>query len=63
MRNRRSPHPRRFAFNVGAGFALFLALWGIGLVRFADSIPDRVPDAYTQTDAIVVLTGGSHRLA
>lgn len=63
MRGRRASRPHRFAVGVGIGVALFLVLWGIGLVRFADSIPERVPDAYTQTDAIIVLTGGTHRLA
>ena len=46
-------------------FALvFLAvLWGIGLVYFVGSIPHRVADIDTITDAIVVLTGGSERLS
>jgi uncharacterized SAM-binding protein YcdF (DUF218 family) len=39
------------------------ALWSVGLIRFARSIPDDVADASTATDAIVVLTGGSERLA
>jgi uncharacterized SAM-binding protein YcdF (DUF218 family) len=38
-------------------------VWGLGLFRFADEIPTTVADAETQTDAIVVLTGGSGRLA
>lgn len=37
--------------------------WGAGLLEFAASIPRRVADANRQTDAIVVLTGGSERLA
>ena len=37
-------------------------LWGIGLVRFVNDIPDRVTDATTRTGAIVVLTGGSGRV-
>jgi uncharacterized SAM-binding protein YcdF (DUF218 family) len=36
--------------------------WGYGLVRFAATIPEDVADPATQTDAIVVLTGGSERL-
>ena len=43
---------------VGAG-----ASWGAGLVRFAGAIPAEVPDGVSHTDAIVVLTGGSERLA
>lgn len=44
------------------GFAV-LASWSIGLIRFADAIPDEVSDSATTTDAIVVLTGGSERVA
>jgi uncharacterized SAM-binding protein YcdF (DUF218 family) len=35
----------------------------VGLVRFAHNIPDEVADSVTTTDAIVVLTGGSERVA
>lgn len=45
-----------------AGLILAGAVWGWGLLKFADLIPDRVADAATRTDAIVVLTGGSGRL-
>ena len=38
------------------------AVWSFGLFRFADAIPERVEDAATRTDGIVVLTGGSRRL-
>ncbi|MGH6933656.1 MAG: YdcF family protein [Dongiaceae bacterium] len=41
---------------------LALAVWLAGLVYFAASIPGRVRDRETATDAIVVLTGGSERL-
>ncbi len=37
--------------------------WGAGLVRFAGAIPVEVTDRVSHTDAIVVLTGGSERLA
>ncbi len=58
---------RRFS---GSGFFLKLLLagivvavvWAFGLFRFADAIPERVEDAATRTDGIVVLTGGSRRL-
>jgi uncharacterized SAM-binding protein YcdF (DUF218 family) len=38
------------------------AIWLGGLVRFASEIPDAVADPDSQTDAIVVLTGGSQRI-
>jgi uncharacterized SAM-binding protein YcdF (DUF218 family) len=58
---------RRFS---GSGFFFKLllagmvaaAVWSFGLFRFADAIPERVEDAATRTDGIVVLTGGSRRL-
>ncbi len=37
--------------------------WAGGLMRFAAAIPTAVGDAESRTDAIVVLTGGSERLA
>lgn len=43
-------------------FTVALVLAGLGLFRFADRIPERVIDASSRTDAIVVLTGGSGRL-
>ncbi len=41
---------------------ILLIVWGGGLFTFAAKIPDRVLAADKQTDAIVVLTGGSGRL-
>ncbi len=58
---------RRFSGS-GLFLKLFLAgivaaaFWAFGLFRFADAIPERVEDAATRTDGIVVLTGGSRRL-
>jgi uncharacterized SAM-binding protein YcdF (DUF218 family) len=47
-----------------AGFVLGLAaVWLLGLVWFAATVPGRVDDPATATDAIVVLTGGSERVA
>ena len=43
--------------------AVLIAVWTGGLVMFARSIPETVVDRETPTDAIVVLTGGSKRLA
>jgi len=43
--------------------AALAALWLIGLWRFASSLPTEVGDPARQTDAIVVLTGGSLRVA
>ncbi len=39
-----------------------LVLWGIGLYRYAESMPDALGNTGGRTDAIVVLTGGSGRL-
>jgi len=41
---------------------IFLIAWGAGLFTFAAKIPDQVRAEDKQTDAIVVLTGGSGRL-
>ena len=43
-------------------FAAVLAAWAVGLIRFAATIPARVEDEDTPTEAIVVLTGGSERI-
>ena len=46
------------------GFLLLLAfLWVAGLVVFVSGLPARVEQPETHTDAIVVVTGGSERLA
>jgi uncharacterized SAM-binding protein YcdF (DUF218 family) len=42
--------------------ALLAALWLIGLWRFAAALPDEITAPERQTDAIVVLTGGSLRV-
>lgn len=42
---------------------LLMLAYGIGFLWFATLMPSRVDDAERQTDAIVVLTGGSDRLA
>jgi len=63
MKRRHREHGRIFtAGNAILAVIFLIALWGIGLFRFADEIPDRVADSRTSTDAIVVLTGGSQRL-
>jgi len=54
-------------FRIGAklvfAIAAFLAFcWLAGFVWFASGIPTQVDDETTETDAIVVLTGGSERL-
>lgn len=43
--------------------ACVLAVLAAGLIRFANAIPEAVADPETPTDAIVILTGGSARLA
>lgn len=45
-----------------AGLAA-VALWCAGLVWFAEQIPTAVPDPNSETDAVVVLTGGAGRLS
>lgn len=41
---------------------LAAGVWALGLKAFADAIPVSVADPDTETDAIVVLTGGSGRI-
>ena len=49
---------------IAAGVLLAAGVvWSAGLVRFAGAIPDKVADPASRTDAIVVLTGGSERVA
>jgi uncharacterized SAM-binding protein YcdF (DUF218 family) len=59
MTTRRSR--RRLGF-AGAVAVFLAALWLAGLWRFAASMPTAVADPARQTDAIVVLTGGSLRV-
>ncbi len=57
-RTRRSPWFRTIVvLSVGV-----IAMWGAGLFSFAESIPVRGAESTEETDAIVVLTGGSGRL-
>ncbi len=44
-----------------AAFAV-IGVWGIGLIKFDGVIPKSLDDGHAQTEAIVVLTGGSGRL-
>ena len=47
-----------------AGLVLVAVIaWGIGLWRFAERLPRAVADPTLQTDVVVVLTGGSYRVA
>ena len=66
-----SPPPRRSSlvsalraggFLVGAALGLGLA-WFMGFLWFVATLPDKVEDTNSPTDAIVVLTGGSERLS
>ncbi|PCJ59394.1 MAG: hypothetical protein COA65_06445 [Rhodospirillaceae bacterium] len=59
FRKRPSRRPWFFAILFLAGIGL---AWAYGFIRFVEQIPERVVDAETRTDAIVVLTGGSNRL-
>lgn len=49
-----------FLGGIVAGLVL---AWGAGFLWFVATVPDRVADGASRTDAIVVLTGGSARLA
>lgn len=42
---------------------IIVLLWGSGLVCYATSLPQKVESPHGQSDAIVVLTGGSRRIA
>lgn len=50
---------RRFTVTLSLFFVL---IWLLGLIWFAETIPDTVEDPDSTTDAIVVLTGGSQRI-
>ncbi len=54
--------PGRLRWIALAAFVAVIA-WGVGLFRFAAVIPTEAGEVTTSTDAIVVLTGGSRRLA
>lgn len=62
----RSPSPWRLAIKAGGalvGAAVVVAgMWFMGFLWFVATLPSRVDDLSTHTDAIVVLTGGSERL-
>ena len=45
------------------GLAALALVWLLGLVLFAESLPREAEDQSSETDAVVVLTGGSRRLA
>ncbi len=62
VRHHRPRIPWKAYLTIAALAAATLA-WGVGLLEFAGSIPRRVVDTDRRTDAIVVLTGGSERLA
>lgn len=53
--------PRLLSFLTGF-IAVIVVAWAAGLMWFASTIPARVDDTTTRTDAIVVLTGGSERI-
>lgn len=64
MASRRPIRHARSRVWVVAGALILLAglFWLLGLNTFAESIPKQIVDLETETDAIVVLTGGSGRL-
>ena len=61
LRPRKQKRLGRFAIANLAILAVLIA-WGAGFLTFVAAIPETVDDAKGETDAIVVLTGGSGRL-
>lgn len=59
----RRPRQRRLLWGLLAVAGLGFAAWLAGLAWFTSILPTRVEDATRRTDAIVVLTGGSGRVA
>ena len=59
---RRRRQARSLVQAVAAVLLACVALWGYGLLRFVDGIPEHQESDSSRTDAIVVLTGGSGRL-
>jgi uncharacterized SAM-binding protein YcdF (DUF218 family) len=53
----------RRVLRIAALFALLFAIWLYGLFDFVAALPDHVQEPDRHTDAIVVPTGGSERLA
>jgi uncharacterized SAM-binding protein YcdF (DUF218 family) len=47
---------------VGLALAILILGWGLGLIWFVDDLDRRAGPADAETDAIVVLTGGSQRI-
>ncbi|MBC8339610.1 MAG: YdcF family protein [Rhodospirillales bacterium] len=62
MRRPHRPERSGLAVKLLVAAAAAGVVWVFGLFQFAGWIPARVADTQTQTDAIVVLTGGSRRL-
>lgn len=54
---------KRTAFGALKGALVLSVAFGLGLFAFAAGLPDVVPDSTTNTDVIVVLTGGSNRFS
>ena len=54
----------RTGFRIFVAFAILVPfVWSIGFVRYVASIPREVSLSQATTDAIVVLTGGTKRVA
>lgn len=62
MRHRSRGRQRHFVRLFATLAVVCFCAWCVGLFMFAADIPDRVAAPERQTDAIVVLTGGSGRL-
>lgn len=53
---------RRWLTITGSGIVMLLGIWIGGLLLFVSLIPTEIVDSQSETDAIVVLTGGTARL-
>ena len=57
------PHRQRLIWTLAAAGAVVIGAWLSGLLWFTTLLPTAVADIASTTDAIVVLTGGSGRVA
>lgn len=58
-----APRSQRLYLRLTVIILALLALWVAGLAWFVETLPTTIGDPDTRTDAIVVLTGGTQRLA
>ena len=56
------PQKPRWLIKMSLGILIILIFWLMGLVWFVQQVPNKISYDYSQTEAIVVLTGGKDRL-